>query len=335
MASEPLHPASVLHPDERPAVSLPACVHYAGSERFLRKALGLQRALGPVFDVTGDCEDGAPVGEEQPHARMVAALMASGDNAFGRMGARIHPPTHPAWRAELEILIGEAGDRIAFVTVPKVEGCGDVRRVLDAIGALAARLGLARAIPLSVMIETHGSLADAFDIATLPSVVSLDFGQMDFVSSHRGAIPASAMRAPGVFDHPLTRRALCEVSAAAHAAGIVPAQGPSLALDDPAAVAAESRRARDEFAILRKWSIHPSQIEPILTAMRPGADEAATAAAILVAAQQADWGPIRYADELHDRADYRYFWDLLQRAHATGVPLPPEANRRFFGATSP
>jgi len=332
--SEPLHPASVLHPGERPTVSLPACVHYAGSERFLRKALALQRELGPVFDVTGDCEDGAPVGEERAHARMVATLIASGENAFGRMGARIHDPTHPAWRTELDILIGEAGDRIAFVTVPKVEGCGDVRRVLDAVGALAARCGLARTIPVSVMVEAHGALADAFAIAALPGVVSLDFGQMDFVSSHRGAIPASAMRAPGVFEHPLTRRALCEISAAAHAAGIVPAQGPSLALDDPGAVAAESRRARDEFGILRKWSIHPSQIEPVLAAMRPAADEAATAATILLAAQQADWGPIRFADELHDRADYRYFWDLLQRAHATGVPLPRKATERFFGATS-
>jgi citrate lyase subunit beta/citryl-CoA lyase len=332
VAPAPVHPSSALHDGEPAAAALPACVHYAGSERFLRKALAIQQALGPVFDITGDCEDGAAVGDEIAHARMVAALVASPENHHGRMGARIHDPAHPAWRSELEILVGEAGERLAFVTVPKVDGRGDVQRVQDALEALRARRALARPIPLSVMVETHGALRDVFAIAALPGVVSVDFGPMDFVSAHRGAIPAAAMQAPGIFEHPLTRRALCEIAAAAHAAGVVPAQGPSLALDDPATVEAETRRSRDEFGMLRKWSIHPSQIEAVLAGMRPSAAEVATAEAILVAAQDANWAPIRHAGELHDRADYRYYWHLLQRAHATGLALSPESGRRFFGS---
>ena len=46
------------------------------------------------------------------------------------------------------------------------------------------------------------------------------------------------------------------------------------------------------------------------------------AAEILLAAQRADWGPIQYAGELHDRATYRYFWELLRKAHVTGVKVP-------------
>jgi citrate lyase subunit beta/citryl-CoA lyase len=34
---------------------------------------------------------------------------------------------------------------------------------------------------------------------------------------------------------------------------------------------------------------------------------------------------------LHDRATYRYFWELLQRAKQTGVDLPAEADKAFFG----
>jgi citrate lyase subunit beta/citryl-CoA lyase len=33
---------------------------------------------------------------------------------------------------------------------------------------------------------------------------------------------------------------------------------------------------------------------------------------------------------LHDRASYRYYWELLSRAHATGAELPREARDRFF-----
>ncbi len=46
------------------------------------------------------------------------------------------------------------------------------------------------------------------------------------------------------------------------------------------------------------------------------------AKAILLAAQEVNWGPIQFEGELHDRATYRYFWELVQRANVTGLPLP-------------
>src|SRR6266540_6811182 len=85
-----LHPSAALYGAERALPPLPPCVHYAGNERYIRKALSLQREMGPVFDIACDCEDGAPVGEERAHAKAMAALIAGKDNAFGRVGARIH-----------------------------------------------------------------------------------------------------------------------------------------------------------------------------------------------------------------------------------------------------
>ena len=78
------------------------------------------------------------------------------------------------------------------------------------------------------------------------------------------------------------------------------------------------------------WSIHPSQIQPIVDAMKPDLGEVADASHILLAAQRADWGPIQYQGELHDRATYRYFWHLLQKANVTGVAIPKEAGEAFF-----
>jgi citrate lyase subunit beta/citryl-CoA lyase len=170
---------------------------------------------------------------------------------------------------------------------------------------------------------------DAWAIAALPGVVSLDFGTLDFVSAHHGAIPSAAMQSPGQFDHPLVRHAKCEVAAASLAHAVVPAHGVTLALDDPEAVHDDARRARTEFGFLRMWSIHPSQIEPIVRAFRPDSAEIETAAAVLAAAQGADWGPIRHDGKLYDRASYRYCWDLLQRAHGAGATLPA-AGRVFF-----
>jgi citrate lyase subunit beta/citryl-CoA lyase len=40
---------------------------------------------------------------------------------------------------------------------------------------------------------------------------------------------------------------------------------------------------------------------------------------------------IQYAGESHDRATYRYYWNVLQKARTTGVPVPADADRAFFG----
>lgn len=330
-----LHPSAALYgaqdDAERPLPALPPCVHYAGNVRFVEKALALQREMGPVFDIACDCEDGAPIGEERAHAKAMAALIAGSDNTFGRVGARIHDLTHHAWRSELDILIGDAGARVAFLTLPKARAAADVERFIHAVREEALRSGVRRTIPVSVMIETPGAVHDAWRIAALPGVVSLDFGTLDFVSAHHGAIASSAMQSPGQFDHPLLRHAKCEVAAAALAHAVVPAHGVTLSLDDPAAVQADATRARREFGFLRMWSIHPNQIEPIVRAFQPEETEIATASAILASAQSADWAPIRHRGELHDRASYRYYWELLRRAHAAGAPMP-DAAAAFFAA---
>ena len=328
-----MHPSAALYgAAQRAFPALPACVHYAGNERHIAKALELQREMGPVFDVACDCEDGAPVGGERAHATAMAGLIAGGDNAFGRVGARIHDLSHRAWRLDLDILVRKAGSRIAFLTLPKAESAADVRRFLHAVREESLRAAVQRSIPVSVLIETPGAVHDAWAIAALPGVVSLDFGTLDFVSAHRGAIPEEAMHSPGQFDHPLLRRAKCEVATAALAHAVVPAHGVTLALDDAAAVHADALRARNELGFLRMWSIHPSQIEPIVRAFRPDAAEVERSAAVLAAAQDADWGPIRHDGKLYDRASYRYCWDVLQRAQRTGSTLPAAAARFFATA---
>jgi citrate lyase subunit beta/citryl-CoA lyase len=327
-----LHPAAVLYRDTKPFPLLPACEHYAGSEKLIGKALALQRTLGPVFDVTCDCEDGAPAGAEREHARMVAAAINSADNRFGRVGVRIHDIGHPHWRDDLQIVVGSAGARLAYVTFPKVGGREDVQTMLTALAAIAKLNGIERTIPAHVLIETHGALREVEQIAALPGIETLDFGLMDFVSDHHGAIPASAMRSPGQFEHPLIVRAKCEIAAAALGNGIVPSHNVTTDFRDTARVAADARRARQEFGFLRMWSIHPNQIEPIVEAMRPDFGEVDEAVAVLLAAQAADWGPIRREGRLHDRASYRYYWELLVRAHATGMELPAEVRHRFFTA---
>ncbi|MQY50263.1 HpcH/HpaI aldolase/citrate lyase family protein [Rhodocyclus gracilis] len=323
------HPQDVLFTGEKPVPILPAVDHYAGAEKLMHKALQLQQQLGPIFDITFDCEDGAATGNEAAHARMAAALIASDDNRFGRVGARIHDITHPHWQDDIDLLVAGAGQRLAFLTLPKARSADDVRVQIAAVRAAEIWHASERAIPVHVLIETHGALRDVWEIAALPGVESIDFGLMDFVSAHRGAIPASAMKSPGQFAHPLIVRAKSEIAAAALANGIIPAHNVTTELNDLDWISNDARRARNEFGFLRMWSIHPKQIVPIVEAMRPDFSDVDTACAILCAAQDADWGPIRHDGTLHDRASYRYWWELLERARVSGMALPDAAHRFF------
>lgn len=325
-----LHPSAVLYAGGRRFPELAACEHYAGSEKLIRKALQLQADLGPVFDITADCEDGAPAGQERQHAEMTAALVLDDANRHSRVGVRVHDVRHSCWREDLDIVVGQAGQRVAYIVLPKSESLADVLIQADELEAARQRHGVARTIPVHVLIETPGALHDVWQIAALPVVESIDFGLMDFVSAHHGAIPASAMRSPGQFSHPLIVRAKCEIAAAALGNGIVPAHNVTTELRDTALAGRDARRAREDFGFLRMWSIHPAQIESIVVAMRPDLAEVAEAAGILDAAQDASWGPIRWEGKLHDRASYRFYWEILQFAHATGMELPVATQQRYF-----
>ncbi len=324
------HPNEALFPGEKPFPIIPTCEHFAGSEKLITKALELQNQKGGVFDITMDCEDGAPTGKEKEHAEMIVAMAKSALNKHKMAGARIHDYTNKFWRQDVDILVGAAGNELAYITIPKPTAAIQVKEMISTIQQVANKNNVRREIPIHVLIETHGALKEAFEIAALPWMQVLDFGLMDFVSGHHGAIPDTCMRSPGQFEHALIARAKANVCAAALANGIVPAHNVTLDLKDFEKTKADATRARNEFGFLRMWSIYPTQIDAIVQAMLPDYSKIEEGCKILLAAQEANWGPIQFEGELHDRATYRYYWELVQIAHVSGQKLPEVAQKAFF-----
>jgi citrate lyase subunit beta/citryl-CoA lyase len=319
-----MHPSEVLFQGKRQPPLIPACDHYAGSEKLMRKSMALQQELGPVFDITFDCEDGAAAGQERAHAELVATLLQDEGNRFKRIGARLHDVNSPHFAQDVETIVGAAAQQLAYVVLPKPEGVADVLRAREAVRKAALKAGRAD-LPLHVLVETHGALHQVFEIAALPQVECLSFGIMDFVSSHHGAIAAAAMRTPGQFTHPLVVRAKLEMVAACHAYDKVASHNVTTDIKDSAVVANDATRAAGEFGFTRMWSIHPDQIKPIVKAFMPRMSEVNEASNILLEAMAANWGPIAQHGRLHDRASYRYYWTVLQRAKLAGLALPDAA----------
>jgi len=326
------HPRDVLLGAQAGVLTLPVCDHYSGVEARMRKSLALQAEMAQefgacVFDVTLDCEDGAPVGGEAEHAALVTELALAAAPGM-RVGVRVHPVDHPAFDADIATMAGQAAHRLSHLMVPKVESVADVQRAVAALDVANAG-----ELPLHVLIESPLAVRNAFDIAAHPRVQSLSFGLMDFVSAHAGAIPADGMGATGQFTHPLVVRAKLEIASASHAFGKVPSHCVVTEFSNPDAMGVAARRAAREFGYLRMWSIHPNQIRPILQAFSPDEEQIHIATKIMDAAAAADWAPVSFDGTLHDRASYRHFWQVLERAHATGRVLPVEAQRWFVPAT--
>ena len=321
------HPREVLLGAQAAAVFLPVCDHYSGVEARMRKSLQLQAEMMDefgicVFDVTLDCEDGAPVGGEADHAAMVVAL-ATLAPARARVAVRVHAADHSAFESDMAFIAGNLAGRLSHIMVPKVESLADVLRAEQALLAASAL-----DLPLHVLIESPLAVHNVFEIAAHPRVQSISFGLMDFVSAHGGAISANGMTLSGQFTQPLVVRAKLEIASACHAYGKVPSHCVVTEFNDIGAMSSAAQNARD-MGYTRMWSIHPNQIRPILKAFAPSEGEIDNATKIIAAADHADWAPISFEGQLHDRASYRYFWQVLERAHQTGRKLPAESQLYF------
>lgn len=299
----------------------------------MRKSLALQAEMTEefgacVFDVTLDCEDGAPVGGEFDHASMVVALVNESVRRakdavaapLARIAVRVHPIHHAAFEQDVHTILVGVGKSLCHLMVPKVESVRDVDLALSVIDRVMLVPAAVR-LPLHVLIESPAAVHQVFEIAAHPRVQSISFGLMDFVSSHGGAIPAHGMSGAGQFTHPLVVRAKLEIASACHANGKVPSHCVVTEFRDLGALAGAARTAARDMGYTRMWSIHPGQIRPILAAFAPGQTEIEVAAEIIAKAQQVDWAPMDFDGQLHDRASYRFFWQVLERAYRTGQVL--------------
>ena len=340
------HPRHILLGAQARTGVLPVVDHYSGAPKRMRKSVELQAELlqefgACVMDVTLDCEDGAAAGGEVEQAHQVCELLNSrppsptslGSSPRARIGARVHAVDHAYFESDVAIIVGGAAKALSYLMVPKVESVEDVDQAVEAIDTAAGNT----LVPLHVLIESPAAVQQAFAIAAHPRVQSLSFGLMDFVSAHGGAIPSQAMglrvrddlQTLDQFHHPLVVRAKLEITSACHAHGKVPSHCVVTELRDADMIEAAARQAATALGFTRMWSIHPDQIRPLLRGFAPLASEVEVAARIVHAAAQVQWAPIALDGKLHDRASYRYFWQVLERAHQTGQAIPAELQPYF------
>ena len=154
----PRHPNEALFEGEKPFPIIPVCEHFAGTEERIGKAFELQAKMGGVFDITMDCEDGAPTGAEKAHAGMVVRMQQGDLNKFDMAGVRIHDYTNAHWKDDVDIIVPGAGERVAYITIPKSTKATQLAEMIEYIRETGAKAGIRREIPIHALMETHGAL---------------------------------------------------------------------------------------------------------------------------------------------------------------------------------
>jgi len=175
--------------------------------------------------------------------------------------ARINGAGTSWWKEDLAMLDSAA---LSGVIVPKAERAGDLAEAAGSAGGKLAIIAL---------IETVEGLDNIQAILSVPQVICVGFGSLDF-GLDLGCEPSWEALL-------FTRSQL--VLASRRAGKQAPIDGVTPTLDDPDLIAAEAYRARN-MGFGGKLAIHPKQVLPILTAFRPTEKEITWAERVLAAA---------------------------------------------------
>jgi malyl-CoA/(S)-citramalyl-CoA lyase len=255
--------------------------------------------LAPKVDVLlGNLEDAIPA-DEKENARAglveVGKSLALGDT---QLWTRVNSLDSPWVLDDLYTLVGEIGDKLDVIMVPKVEGSEDIHYIDRLLAQLEARAGVTEPLLVHAILETARGVASVEEIATAsPRMQGISLGPADLAASRRmkttrigGGHPGylvrtdpdpeneSAVRTTAQQD--LWHYTIARMVDACAAAGILPYYGPFGDIGDPTACEDQFRNAY-LLGCVGAWSLHPSQIDVAKHVFSPDPDEVAWAKRVI------------------------------------------------------
>ena len=306
----------------RPLLDLPSrlerMVHFVPPhiEKLRAKAGELAKQVDVVL---GNLEDAIPA-EFKTEAREGVIGMAKAIE-FGPTGlwVRVNALNSPWHLDDMTRLVGEIGDKLDVVMIPKVEGVWDIHFVDQHLALLEARHGLKKPILVHAILETAQGVNNVNAIAAAsPRMHGISLGPADLAASR-------AMKTTRVGGGHPDYRVLADASSAGverisaqqdpwhytiarmvdacAANGIKPFYGPFGDFSDPAACEAQFRNAY-LLGCAGAWTLHPSQIAIAKRVFSPDPAEVAFARKILEAMPDGS-GAVMIDGKMQDDATWK------------------------------
>ena len=197
-------------------------------------------------------------------------------------------------------VVGEIGDRLEVMMIPKVEGPWDIHYVDRLLAQLEAKHKVKKPILVHALLETALGVTNVEEIcAASPRMQGVSFGPADLAASRRmkttrigGGHPAYLVRTDPDKEHPDAPRqtaqqdpwhySIARMVDACTANGALPFYGPFGDISD--SLGCEDQfRAAFLLGCVGAWSLHPSQVAIARKVFSPPPDEVAFAKRVLEA----------------------------------------------------
>ena len=248
----------------------------------------------------GNLEDAVPVDRKEAAREGLVRIGREVDLGETALWARVNALDSPWVLDDLLRLVGEIGDRLDVIMVPKVEGPWDIHYVDRLLAQLEARHGLDRPILVHAILETALGVANVEEIADAsPRMQGISIGPADLAASRRMKTTRVGGGHPGYVvladpDPELTGAArpraqqdlwhstIARMVDACAAAGILPFYGPFGDIADSEGCEAQFRAAF-LLGCVGAWSLHPRQLEIARRVFSPDPEEVLFARRVLEA----------------------------------------------------
>ena len=258
--------------------------------------------IAPTVDILlGNLEDAVPVDRKLAAREGLVRVGREMELADTQLWTRVNSLESPWALDDLTTVVGEIGNRLDVIMIPKVEGPWDIHYVDRLLAQLEARAGLTRPILVHAILETALGVVNVEEIAMAsPRMQGMSLGPADLAASRRmkttrvgGGHPGyRVIDDPGPGAEPGAPRAsaqqdpwhytLARMVDACASAGILPFYGPFGDIRDVEGCETQFRAAF-LLGCVGAWSLHPVQLEIAKRVFSPDPDEVLFAKKVLEA----------------------------------------------------
>ena len=299
----------------------------------------LPELIRQVDVVLGNLEDAIPADAKIEARRGFIALAR--ENTFGATGlwTRINA-LNSAWALDdLVEIVGEVGDKLDVVMLPKVEGPWDIHYIDQLLAQLEAKHGIAKPILVHAILETAEGVKNVEAIAEAsPRLHGMSLGPADLAAS-RGmkttrvggghpdykviADPANGGDRPSA-QQDLWHSTIARMVDACTGNGLKAFYGPFGDFSDPVGCEVQFRNAF-LMGCAGAWSLHPSQITIARRVFAPDPREVAFARRILEAMPDGS-GAVMIDGKMQDDATWKQARVIVDLARLIVAKEPEQAS---------
>jgi len=291
--------------------------------------------VAQVDVVLGNLEDAIPVdAKEAAREGFIAMAKATEFGATG-LWTRINALNSPWMLDDVIRIVGEVGDKLDVVMLPKVEGVWDIHYLDQLLAQLEARHGLRKPILIHAILETAEGVKNVDEIAAAsPRMHGMSLGPADLAASramkttrvggghpdYRVLADPAEGRERAVAQQDLWHYTIARMVDACAANGIKAFYGPFGDFGDALACETQFRNAF-LLGCAGAWTLHPSQIPIAKRVFSPDAGEVAFARRILEAMPDGS-GAVMIDGKMQDDATWKQAKVIVDLARTVAARDP-------------